>query len=81
MTASFYKLKDDTWGIRIKNGNGEPGLIVEVEVKSTGKTKNVTLGKRVAKFDDAELWTQQTADTQPAPKPVAPAQLPEEEPF
>lgn len=56
MTASFYKLKDETWGVRIKDYAGEPNMEVEVTTKA-GDTKTVILGTRVAKFDDAELWS------------------------
>ena len=87
MSASFYKLKDDSWGVRIKEFAGEPNMEVEVTTKA-GDTKTVILGKRVAKFDDAELWslapagTVNVSTTKPAPKP-APAQvnLADEEPF
>jgi hypothetical protein len=48
----------------------------------------VILGKRVAKFDDAELWsltpagTVNVSKTKPAPKPApAPVNLADEEPF
>jgi len=87
MSASFYKLKDDTWGVRIKEFAGEPNMEVEVTTKA-GDTKTVILGKRVAKFDDAELWSQAPAGTvnvsktKPAPKPAAtPVNLADEEPF
>jgi hypothetical protein len=87
MSASFYKLKDDTWGVRIKEFAGEPNMEVEVTTKA-GDTKTVILGKRVAKFDDAELWsltpagTVNVSKTKPAPKPApAPVNLADEEPF
>ena len=87
MTASFYKLKDDTWGVRIKDYEGEPNMEVEVITKA-GDTKTVILNKRIAKFDDAELWTlvqsgtTNVSKTKPAPKQVVqPKPLPEEEPF
>jgi len=85
MSASFYKLKDDSWGVRIKEFAGEPNMEVEVTTKA-GDTKTVILGKRVAKFDDAELWSLAPAGTvnvskvKPAAKP-APAKLEDEEPF
>ena len=62
MSASFYKLKDDSWGVRIKEFAGEPNMEVEVTTKA-GDTKTVILGKRVAKFDDAELWSLAPAGT------------------
>jgi hypothetical protein len=87
MSASFYKLKDDSWGVRIKEFEGQPNMEVEVTTKA-GDTRTVILNKRIAKFDDAELWSQAPAGTtnvsttKPAPKPVAqPKPLPEEEPF
>ena len=85
MSASFYKLKDDSWGVRIKEFAGEPNMEVEVTTKA-GDTKTVILGKRVAKFDDAELWslapagTVNVSQTKPVAKP-APTKLEDEEPF
>ncbi len=85
MSASFYKLKDNSWGVRIKEFAGEPNMEVEVTTKA-GDTKTVILGKRVAKFDDAELWSLASAGTvnvsqvKPAAKP-APVKLEDEEPF
>ena len=93
MSASFYKLKDDTWGIRLKDAEGEPNMSVEVTTKA-GETKTVILGNRVAKFDDAELWslagkgTVNVSKVKPVEDERAiPAQLPDdpfetaEEPF
>ena len=83
MTASFYKLKDDTWGVRIKDFAGEPDMEIEVITKA-GEPKNVILGKRVAKFDDAELWslaqpgTVNVSKVKPAPATPVPD---DEEPF
>ena len=85
MSASFYKLKDETWGVRLKDATGEPNMAVEVTTKA-GDTKTVILSKRVAKFDDAELWslapagTVNVSQTKPAAKP-APTKLEDEEPF
>jgi hypothetical protein len=42
MSASFYKLKDDSWGVRIKEFAGEPNMEVEVTTKA-GDTKTVIL--------------------------------------
>lgn len=53
-TASWYKLKDDSWGVKIRF-NGTPGIAVHV-TNSKGEQKVVTLAERAAKFDDAELW-------------------------
>ena len=93
MSASFYKLKDDTWGVRIKDFEGEANMEIEVTTKA-GETKTVVLGSRVAKFDDAELWSLAGKGTVNVSKvkPVnderaVPAQLPDdpfeipEEPF
>lgn len=85
MSASFYKLKDETWGVRIKDATGEPNMAVEVTTKA-GVTKTIILNKRVAKFDDAELWsiaaegTVNVSQVKPAAKP-APVKLEDEEPF
>ena len=76
MSATWYKLKDGTWGVKIRH-DGQPGEEVEVTSKK-GETKTVILGSRAAKFDDAQLWTIGNAVTQPAPK--RPATL-DEEPF
>ena len=81
MTASFYKLKDETWGVRIKDFEGEANMEVEVITKA-GDPKNVILGKRVAKFDDAELWSIAPAGTVNVSKvKVAQPVEPDEEPF
>jgi len=81
MTASFYKLKDETWGVRIKDFEGEANMEIEVVTKA-GDPKNVILGKRVAKFDDAELWSIAPAGTVNVSKvKVAQPVQPDEEPF
>jgi hypothetical protein len=81
MTASFYKLKDETWGVRIKDFEGEANMEIEVVTKA-GDPKNVILGKRVAKFDDAELWSIASAGTVNVSKvKVAQPVEPDEEPF
>jgi len=54
MSATWYKLKDDTWGVKIRY-EGQAGEPVDV-TNSKGETKTVMLARRVAKFDDAELW-------------------------
>jgi hypothetical protein len=54
MSATWYKLKDETWGVKIRH-EGQPGDNVQV-TNSKGETKDATLARRVAKFDDAELW-------------------------
>ena len=64
MSASWYKLKSGEWGVKIRH-NGEPGDKVEVTNKK-GEEKTVFLGKRVAKFDDAQLWS--VSDEAPAPR-------------
>jgi hypothetical protein len=51
----WYKLKDESWGCKVFH-NGERGEQIDV-TNAKNETKTVTLGKRVAKFDDAELWT------------------------
>jgi len=64
MSATWYKLKDDSWGVKIRH-DGQAGEEVEVTNKK-GETKTVFLGKRVAKFDDAQLWS--VSDDAPAPR-------------
>jgi hypothetical protein len=73
MSATWYKLRDETWGVKLRH-QGEAGELVEVTNKK-GETKTVYLGKRVAKFDDAELWS--VSDEAPAPRP----KTLDEEPF
>jgi len=58
--GKWYKLKakdgrDETWGCKVFH-EGKHGEQIEV-VNSKGETKLITLGNRVAKFEDAELWT------------------------
>jgi hypothetical protein len=55
MEATWYKLKDGTWGVKIRH-DGQPGEAVTVTSKQ-GKSKQVFLNARVAKFDDAQLWS------------------------
>ncbi len=52
----WYKLKDETWGIKIKGGTGTAGEQIQV-TNSKGEEKTVKLNTRTAKFDDAELWS------------------------
>jgi hypothetical protein len=55
MSATWYKLKDESWGVKIRH-DGQPGQQVEVTSKK-GETKTVWLIVRIAKFDDAQLWS------------------------
>lgn len=55
MEASWYKLKDGTWGVKIRH-DGKPSQQVSVTNKK-GETKTVWLVNRAAKFDDAQLWS------------------------
>ena len=55
MSATWYKLKDESWGVKIRH-DGQPGQQVEVTSKK-GETKTVWLVARIAKFDDAQLWS------------------------
>ena len=64
MEATWYKLKDGTWGVKIRH-DGQAGDEVSVTNKK-GETKTAFLGKRVAKFDDAQLWS--VTDEAPAPR-------------
>ena len=74
MEATWYKLKDGTWGVKIRH-NGEPNQKVSVTNKK-GETKTVWLVNRTAKFDDAQLW----AVTADAPDTAAADEI-GEEPF
>jgi hypothetical protein len=73
MEATWYKLKDETWGVKVRH-DGEQGQEVSVTNKK-GETKTVWLNKRVAKFDDAQLWSVTDEAPAPAPKTL------DEEPF
>ena len=55
MDATWYKLKDGTWGVKIRH-DGKPGEEVTVTNKK-GDSRKVFLNARVAKFDDAQLWS------------------------
>jgi hypothetical protein len=55
MSASWYKLKDGTWGVKIRH-DGQPGEQL-VATNKKGDRTNVWLKARVAKFDDAQLWS------------------------
>ena len=78
MSATWYKLKDGSWGVKIRH-DGQPGEEVNVTNKK-GETKTVFLANRAAKFDDAQLWA--ISDEAPTQKPVTkrPPTL-DEEPF
>ena len=55
MDATWYKLKDGTWGVKIRH-DGQPGEEVTVTSKQ-GKSNQVFLNARIAKFHDAQLWS------------------------
>ncbi len=55
MSATWYKLKDGSWGVKIRH-DGQTGEQIEVTNKK-GETKTVWLVNRAAKFDDAQLWS------------------------
>lgn len=55
MVGTWYKLKDETWGVKVRFA-GQRGDQVNI-TNSKGEVKPATLGERVAKFDDAELWS------------------------
>ena len=70
MEATWYKLKDGAWGVKIRH-DGQPGEEVTVTNKK-GDSKQVFLNARVAKFDDAQLWSisdspQKEISTNPSP--------------
>lgn len=52
--ATWYKLKDGTWGVKIRHDGSENEQVKVVNKK--GEEKTVWLVKRAAKFDDAQLW-------------------------
>jgi hypothetical protein len=52
---TWYKLKDDSWGVKIRH-DGQEGEEIQVTSKN-GETKTAWLVKRAAKFDDAQLWS------------------------
>jgi hypothetical protein len=70
MTATWYKLKDGKWGVKVRH-DAQPGEQVEVTNKK-GETKVVWLEERAAKFDDAQLWSVSDEEPQPAPADVEP---------
>ena len=73
MDATWYKLKDGTWGVKIRH-DGQPGEEVTVTNKK-GDSKQVFLNARVAKFDDAQLWSiAATSSTDPSSVPISPAE-------
>jgi len=71
--ASWYKLKDGTWGVKIRH-DGQDGEPVTVTNKK-GETKTVWLISRAAKFEDAQLWSVSSKEL------VVNDEQPEEEPF
>jgi len=55
MSANWYKLKSGEWGIKIKHDGRVNEEITVVNAK--GKETTVYLVSRVARFDDAQLWS------------------------
>lgn len=54
MIATYYKLKDETWGVKVKDGDVNPGDAVTVTLKS-GSTKEEVIKNVIKRFDDAIL--------------------------
>jgi len=80
MDATWYKLKDGTWGVKIRH-DGQPGEEVTVTNKK-GDSKQVFLSARVAKFDDAQLWSVSDSPQVRSTPEVAPVQVESpDEPF
>lgn len=52
---TWYKLRDGTWGAKIKH-KGEPGDTVHL-VNKKGEETQVWLVRRIAEFPDAQLWS------------------------
>ncbi len=65
--ATWYKLKDESWGVKVRH-QGQPGEQVEITNKK-GESKTAYLNKCIAKFDDAQLWS--ITDEAPAAKEEA----------
>lgn len=65
MSATWYKLKSGSWGVKIRH-DGKPGESVIVTNKK-GEEKLVFLVARAAKFDDAQLWEITTDEPETAP--------------
>ncbi len=76
MDATWYKLKDGTWGVKIRH-DGQPGEEVTVTNKK-GDSKQIFLKARVAKFDDAQLWS---ISDSPSPTTTIEAPSDDERPF
>jgi hypothetical protein len=72
-SATWYKLTDESWGVKVRY-DGQEGDQVTVTNKK-GEEKTVWLAKRVAKFDDAQLWS--VSDD----KPITRRETQDEEPF
>ena len=60
---TWYKLKSGEWGVKIRH-QGTEGEAIQVTNKA-GESKDVILGSRVAKFEDAELWSLFKDDNEP----------------
>ena len=54
-SATWYKLRDETWGVKVRHDGQEGDKVIVTNKK--GEDKTVWLAKRVAKFDDAQLWS------------------------
>lgn len=54
MIATYYKLKDETWGVKVKGGDVSTGDTVTVTMKSGG-TKEEVIKNVIKRFDDAVL--------------------------
>ena len=65
MSATWYKLKSGAWGVKIRH-DGQADEAVTVTNKK-GEEKTVWLVKRVAKFDDAQLWEVTSDEPEAAP--------------
>ena len=76
MEATWCKFKDGTWGVKIRH-EGQPGEEVTVTNKK-GDSKQVFLNARVAKFDDAQLWS--ISDTPRADSSAGTAPISEDSP-
>ena len=77
MSATWYKLKDESWGVKIRH-DGQEGEEIQATSKK-GDVKTVWLVKRAAKFDDAQLWS--VTDKKPANAFVPQPEDFDEQPF
>jgi hypothetical protein len=72
-TNTWYKLKDGTWGAKLRHAATEGDKVVLTT--KDGKQSEVWLTRKIAQFPDASLWSVSSEEPEAL---VAPA---DEEPF